>query len=128
MMRLFVSIFLQISTSLHAKSCAPDLLEDFRIEISLSNLKGLFSGTLPTASVKQLALLRLDGDLYESTMDALVNLYPKLSVGGYIIIDDMGSNYTCERAVNDYRAEKNITGPMIWIDLDGVYWQKQRGG
>jgi hypothetical protein len=89
-------------------------------------LKGLFSDTLPTAPIEQLALLRLDGDLYESTMDALVNLYPKLSVGGYIIIDDMGSNHPCAQAVSDYRAEKHITEQMLWIDLDGVYWQKQR--
>ncbi len=89
-------------------------------------LKGRFSDTLPTAPIEKLSLLRLDGDLYESTIDALVNLYPKLSVGGFIIIDDFGPNPNCVQAVNDYRAEKNITEPIIWIDYDGVYWQKQR--
>ncbi len=51
-------------------------------------LKGWFKNTLPTPEIKKLALLRLDGDMYESTMDALTNLYPKLSIGGYIIVDD----------------------------------------
>ncbi len=88
-------------------------------------LKGRFSDTLPNAPIEKLSLLRLDGDLYESTMDALVNLYPKLSVGGYIIIDDFGPNPNCVQAVYDYRKEHNITEPIHWIDEDGVFWQKQ---
>lgn len=51
-------------------------------------LKGLFKDTFPTAPIEKLAVLRLDGDLYESTMDSLINLYPKLSSGGYLIVDD----------------------------------------
>jgi len=54
-------------------------------------LKGWFRDTLPSAPVKSLAVLRLDGDLYESTIDALTHLYPKLEKGGYAIIDDYGS-------------------------------------
>ena len=51
-------------------------------------LKGWFKDTLPTAPISSLAIMRLDGDYYESTTDALTNLYDKLSVGGYAIIDD----------------------------------------
>jgi predicted O-methyltransferase YrrM len=51
-------------------------------------LQGWFKDTLPSAPIGKIALLRLDGDMYESTMDALQNLYPKLSPGGYCIIDD----------------------------------------
>ena len=51
-------------------------------------LKGWFRDTLPNAPVEQLAIIRLDGDMYESTMEALVHLYPKLSRGGYSIVDD----------------------------------------
>jgi O-methyltransferase len=47
-------------------------------------LVGWFRDTLPTAPIHRLAVARLDGDMYESTMDALVALYPKLSVGGYL--------------------------------------------
>src|SRR3954451_13484325 len=51
-------------------------------------LEGLFKDTLPRAPVQQLAVLRLDGDMYESTMDGLVHLYEKLSQGGSLIVDD----------------------------------------
>lgn len=88
-------------------------------------LKGLFSDSLPEAPIKELALLRLDGDLYESTMDALVNLYPKLSVGGFIIVDDFGAISACASAVGDYRKQNNIREPMYEIDWTGVYWQKK---
>ncbi len=86
-------------------------------------LKGWFKDTLPTAPVKQLALLRLDGDMYESTMDALVHLYPKLSVGGYVIVDDYFLK-GCSQAIHDYRAKHNITDEMISIDWASVYWRK----
>lgn len=51
-------------------------------------LKGWFKDTLPDAPIEKLSVLRLDGDMYESTIDALNNLYPKLSQGGFCIIDD----------------------------------------
>jgi len=86
-------------------------------------LQGWFRDTLPTAPIDQIALLRLDGDLYESTMDALTNLYPKLSIGGYVIIDDYGI-LACEKAVSDYRVKNNINDPIEQIDGAGIYWQK----
>jgi len=87
-------------------------------------LKGLFSETLPYAPIGPLSLLRLDGDLYESTMDALVNLYDKVSVGGFVIIDDYGIP-CCTHAVHDFRALKNIQDPMIGLEGGcGVYWKK----
>jgi O-methyltransferase len=89
-------------------------------------LKGWFKDTLPTAPIEKLSLLRLDGDMYESTMDALVPLYPKLSPGGYIIIDDYGGIEACKLAVHDYRKKHGITEEIIPIDWSGVYWQKAR--
>lgn len=89
-------------------------------------LKGWFKDTLPTAPIEKLSVLRLDGDMYESTMDALTNLYPKLSIGGYIIIDDWGSVEGCQLAVNDYRKQHSITEEIIPIDNDGVFWKKLR--
>src|SRR5262249_48778679 len=53
-------------------------------------LRGWFRDTLPTAPIEKLAVLRLDGDLYESTMEALSHLYDRVSVGGYVIVDDYG--------------------------------------
>lgn len=87
-------------------------------------LKGWFKDTLPTAPIGSLAVARLDGDLYESTMDSLTHLYPKLSPGGYLIVDDYGLRM-CQQAVDDYRAAHDITEPIQIIDWTGVYWQKQ---
>jgi len=87
-------------------------------------LKGWFSETLPKADIKHLALIRLDGDMYESTMDALVNLYPKLSPGGYVIVDDWGAVDACRRAVEDYRAKHSISNEIHPIDGKGVYWKR----
>jgi len=88
-------------------------------------LKGWFKDTLPTAPIERLAIIRLDGDMYASTMDSLQNLYPKLSVGGYVIIDDYGEILSCRQAVDDFRAANQIETPVIPIDLGGVYWQKK---
>ena len=87
-------------------------------------LKGWFSQTLPDAPVKRIAVLRLDGDMYESTMDALIHLYPKLSTGGFCIIDDYGCIPACRRAVRDYRASQAITEPIAMIDWTGAFWRK----
>jgi len=62
--------------------------------------------------------------MYESTMDGLVNLYPKLSKGGNIIIDDWGAVPACRKAVEDYRRQQNITEEIKTIDWTGVYWKK----
>jgi O-methyltransferase len=88
-------------------------------------LKGWFRDTLPGAPIEKLSVLRLDGDLYESTMDALSALYPKLSPGGYAIIDDYGlPNEGCRLAVHDYRRMNNIHEPIQDIDGWGVYWRR----
>jgi O-methyltransferase len=87
-------------------------------------LKGWFRDTLPVAPIKHLAVARLDGDMYESTMDAL-SLYPKLSVGGFLIVDDYGAIPSCKAAVQDYRQQFNITEKIIQIDREAVYWQKE---
>ncbi len=87
-------------------------------------LKGWFKDSLPTAPIEKLSILRLDGDLYESTMDAIKNLYPKLSVGGYIIVDDYGAFEGCKIATEEYRKLHNITETIVNIDNTGVYWQK----
>src|SRR5439155_10993441 len=87
-------------------------------------LKGWFRDTLPAAPIQTIAVMRLDGDLYESTTDALVNLYPKLSPGGYCIIDDFGLIDACRNAVEDFRSSRRITDEIHWVDPSGVYWRK----
>ena len=87
-------------------------------------LVGWFRDTLPAAPIDRLAVMRLDGDLYESTMDALTALYPRLSVGGYVIVDDYGAMASCRKAVEDFRAERGITDEITPIDWTGVYWRR----
>lgn len=86
-------------------------------------LKGWFKDTLPAAPIDKLSVIRIDGDMYESTNDAIINLYPKLSEGGFCIIDDY-VHPPCQQAVDNYRRRENITSPIIKIDWTGVYWQK----
>lgn len=86
-------------------------------------LAGWFADTLAAAPIEKLAVLRLDGDMYQSTMDALRPLYPKLSTGGYIIIDDYALP-ACRAAVGDYRREHHVREEIIDIDGVGAYWQK----
>ena len=87
-------------------------------------LKGWFKDTLPQAPIDQLAVLRLDGDMYKSTMDALIHLYPKLQSGGYCIVDDWGNIPACKAAVEDYRKQHGITADIHTIDWTGVFWRK----
>lgn len=89
-------------------------------------LEGWFKDTLPTAPIDRISVLRLDGDLYESTIQAIEVLYPKLSVGGYCIVDDYGAIPACRQAVEDYRAAQGITEPIVWIDETGVYWKREQ--
>lgn len=86
-------------------------------------LKGWFKDTLPKAPIQKLALMRLDGDMYESTMDALVNLYDKLSVGGFCIIDDYILP-NCKAAVDEFRARRGIKDPLVTIDGSSCYWRR----
>ncbi len=87
-------------------------------------LPGWFRDTLPAAPFTRFALIRLDGDMYSSTMDSLQHLYPKLSSGGYAIVDDYYSVPVCRRAVDDYRASHGISEPIQRIDWSGAFWMK----
>lgn len=90
-------------------------------------LKGWFKATLPTAPIEKLAVLRLDGDMYQSTMDALKSLYHKVSPGGVVIIDDYNIIPACKQAVHDFRDANGITEPIQSIDYCGVFWFKAKG-
>ncbi len=89
-------------------------------------LPGWFRDTLPNAPIERLAVVRLDSDLYESTMEALRSLYPKVSAGGFVIVDDYGYSPSCRAAVEDFRAEHGITEALEHIDWTGVFWRRLR--
>ncbi len=90
-------------------------------------LKGFFKDTLPSAPIERLAVLRVDGDLHESTMDVLVNLYQKLSVGGFAIFDDYKVLKDCRRAIDEFRSQHQIRDAIVPIDSQAVFWRKTAG-
>ena len=90
-------------------------------------LKGWFRDTLPTAPIERLAVIRLDGDMYESTMDGFVNLYHKLSPGGFLIVDDYGAVDACNEAVADFRSAQHISAELKFITGCGAFWRKDAG-
>ena len=87
-------------------------------------LEGWFKDTLATAPIERLAVLRVDGDLYESTLDVLEPLYPKVSTGGFVIVDDYGCVPACKLAVDEFRERHGITAALEVIDWTGVLWRK----
>lgn len=120
---LHLEIFPELAVSLDAVKNnfrAHGLLDD-RVRF----VEGLFSETLANVPAREFALIRLDGDLYESTSDALNALYPKLTSGGFAIVDDYGCVPACRAAVDDYRARHHIDEPIETIDWTGVCWRKR---
>jgi rhamnosyltransferase subunit B len=91
-------------------------------------LAGWFGDTLPAAPIDRLAVLRLDGGMYESTIVALRSLYHRVSPGGFVIVDDYCGVPACRQAVDDFRAEQDVVAPLCPIDWTGVYWQANSPG
>jgi hypothetical protein len=104
-----------------ANFAAFDLLDD-----QVGFLAGWFKDTLAAAPIDRLAVLRVDGDYYESTLDTLTALYDKVSPGGYVIVDDYGERLWtyCRRAVDEFRAAHGITAPLMKVDTGCYFWQK----
>jgi O-methyltransferase len=87
-------------------------------------LEGWFNETLSAAPIERLALLRLDGDMYESTIQALDALYDKLAPGGFVIVDDYHLK-PCAQAVHDFRGTRGIADDIVDIDGNGAYWRRR---
>ena len=87
-------------------------------------VKGFFEDTLPKLN-EIFSVIRADGDLFESTIDILENLYPRLSVGGFIIIDDFNLE-CCQVAVYQYTVRHKIPLNFKRIDHMGVFWRKDK--
>ena len=87
-------------------------------------VEGWFRDTLP--ALRQgvpWSIVRIDADMYGSTMEALVNLYDGLSPGGFLIVDDF-AHEPCRRAVEDFRRDRAVEDPIERIDWTGVFWRK----
>jgi hypothetical protein len=81
-------------------------------------LKGWFKDTLRPAPIDRLSVMRLGGDYYASTMEALTTLYDRLSPGGFVIIDEYGEDLCsdCRQAVDDFRHARAIADPLTMVD------------
>lgn len=99
-----------------------DLLDD-----RVNFIEGWFEDSMPLAPVEKLSILRLDGDLYKSTMDVLDSMYEKVTDGGFVIIDDYGAIDACRQAVHDFRSTHGINDKITDIDWTGSYWRKGEG-
>jgi O-methyltransferase len=119
--RLWASRYLAVSLDEVKRNFSRYGMLDDQVEF----LVGWFGDTLPLASIERLAVLRLDGDLYESTMDSLRCLYPKLSIGGYVIVDDYGAFPGCRLATDDFRKEHGIVDKLTqFASHGGVVWRR----
>jgi O-methyltransferase len=87
-------------------------------------LPGWFEDSLKTFPKTALALLRIDCDLYGSTLTVLTELYDRVAKGGYVIVDDYGEIPACRLAVEDFRRAHKICDSIIEIDHTGIYWIK----
>lgn len=105
-----------------------EVQENFRMYELLDDrvrfMKGWFRDTVPAANIDPIAVLRLDGDMYESTWIVLEHMYPRVSPGGYVFIDDYGCVPGCKQAVDDFRRMHSIESPMSPVDWSGVFWRK----
>ena len=98
--------------------------ERYGVKDGVNFVQGFFEDTLPGLADQTWSLLRLDGDTYESTWVGLESLYPGLSPGGYVVIDDYLLISECRRAVDGYREKHGITAPIENIDQIGVRWRR----
>lgn len=87
--------------------------------------KGFFNETMPplATQVHSLAVMRLDGDMYESTVDVLYHMYDKLSIGGYVIMDDW-FGFPARTACEDFFRVHGFNPQIVPIDGKAVYWKK----
>ena len=105
-----------------------EVTSNFRLYNALDEnvvfLKGWFSDTLPNNNnIGSLSILRMDGDMYKSTMDVFDSLYHKVNQNGFIIVDDYCIP-NCRKATEDFRKQNNITSELNVIDNCGVFWKK----
>lgn len=85
---------------------------------------GWFQETLPTADTGPIAVLRLDGDWYASTIVCLDYLYDRVTPGGFVVIDDYLTFEGCRLAVDEFRSKRGIRQRLTAIDVNAVWWRR----
>jgi len=92
-------------------------------------VKGLFKDTLPAWKDKQdqqIAVLRIDGNFYDSYQDALYYLYEKVPIGGIVIFDDVMSHPSVMRAWTDFKKEQGLVENINRIDKHSAWFRKEK--
>lgn len=103
------------------------ILDKIKVPPALAHFHvGWFQNTVPidAGQLGPIALLRLDGDWYDSTKICLEHLYPLLSPGGIVIMDDYYAWEGCLKATDEYRKKHNIISSIQRIDGDAGFWVK----
>jgi O-methyltransferase len=97
------------------------------LEHGVRIVAGYFEETLAALADQRWAVVRLDADTYDATRAALDALYPRLAVGGYLIVDDYGvmAEHECRRAVEEFRAAHGISEPIEEVDWTCVRWRRE---
>jgi hypothetical protein len=95
-------------------------------EAKTAVVKGWFQNTLAAhkSAVGAIAVLRLDGDFYESTRCCLVTLYDQVLPGGAVVVDDYGAFAGCRRAVDEFMSERAVRSPLLYVDSSVRYFYK----
>ncbi len=113
------------------KGDAADTVRQFFHQVGVPHARthfhvGWFQDTLPRAKqdVGPIAILRIDGDWYDSTRVCLEQYYDLVPTGGFVIIDDYGCFSGCKRAVDEFREARGIAGDLTWVDDHCVFFRK----
>lgn len=93
-------------------------------EHSTHIVKGWFQDTFPVVQVREIALLHIDADWYESVKLCLEKFYDNILPGGYIVIDDYGHWEGCRKATDEFLRERAIEVQLTRVDYTGLYFQK----
>jgi hypothetical protein len=102
--------------------------ENFRkfdlLDAQVVFVPGWFRDTMAQVPSTEIAVLRLDGDMYESTMDPLTHLYDRIPSGGYVVVDDYHVVPSAKAAVHDFLDARGEKVSLCEIDGVGVFFRK----
>jgi len=104
-----------------------EVLRKLRIPQSRVHIvKGWFQDTFPSAQIRDIAILHIDADWYDSVKLCLENFYDSVQPGGYIVLDDYGDWEGCRIATDEFLKKRALDVKLIQVDYTGFYFQKPR--
>jgi hypothetical protein len=115
----------ELFAKMATKESVYHLFKKFEIDQNTEIVEGFIEDTLDSVDIKSIAFLHIDVDCYEPTLFALEKLYPKLSKGGWCILDDYNVPiFGCKSATDLYRYSHSIYDPIVQIGNYPVGWKK----